>query len=259
MLFVPVVSGGAGWNGVPWDPKNDGLALAEKNFGYANNRAFHTFVNGGVIVLLEGESADAGQSGILQATFPNAGLINLGGKDKHAIYNFAMNIGQVWFPAGTSFLMTQYSQNVVERYIDADFETCAKAIPGLINLGDFDEATNLKSFSIPTAGGYAITSANNPNGCTLLWFGSDAKINDLTPGGTATRSHNFIMEVRDSGGSVVTNGAIAQVPSGNYSSNGAVISSFRFPLPLKLDADEQLYMLVGHGGYVLAHDPDGWV
>lgn len=258
MHVIPVGSGGVGWSGVPWDPKNDGLAVAEKNFAYANNRALHTFVNGGVIVLLEGESADAGANGILQATFPTAGILNLGSKRNHFNYNFAMNIGQIWFPAGTSFIFTQYTQNVVERYIDADFETCAKAIPGLINLDDFDEATNLKSFST-TGGGYAISTANNPNGCTVLWFGSDSSIDDQTPGNTSTMSSNFVMEVRDSGGSVVTNGAISQVPSGNYSSNGAVISSFRFPLPLKLDAGEQLYMATALTGYVLAHDPGGWV
>jgi hypothetical protein len=249
--------GGAGWNGIPWDPKNDGVAVVTASYAQANNRSLHTFTNGGVWVGIEGEAADAGFNDKIEITLPTAGVRNFGYKRNYFDYNFALRLGSLWFPAGTTATIKQYSRNVVERYIDADYASCAKLVPGLINMGDYDHATNLKSFS--WSSGYIISSAANPNGCTVLWAGASPSIDDQTPANSSTMATQMSMEVRDSGGTIVTNGMIIENPGANHNSGGDMIQNFQFPFPMTLDAGEQLWGAAGIQNYVIAYDPDGWV
>lgn len=249
--------GGNAWAGVPWDPKNDGVAVVVSSHGAALRRWLHTFVNGGVWIGIEGEGQNAGYNDDIEIHLPTAGIRNFGYKFNHPNYNFALRLGSLWFPAGTTARIQEYSQNVVERYIDADYASCAKLIPGLINMGDYDHATNLKSFIWNS--GYIISSAANPNGCTVLWAGSSPCMNDETPGNSYTMATQMRMEVRDSGGTIVTNGMIIENPGANHNSKGDMIQNFQFPFPMTLDAGEQLYGTAGVTNWVVAYDPNGWV
>jgi hypothetical protein len=242
--------GGAGWNGIPWDPKNDGLSITHSDYGYNQTgaSAWGTLSSGGVIVGLTGEGNAAAGTYYLQ--FPNAGRIDIGNHIGASTEEFTSGwLGHMWLPAGTSIGNTGFAQNVVVHKVEGSYDDCLKLFPGLIDMSQYDEVTNLRGFSTGT-GGYSPYSASNPNGCTIFYFSGSPE--------HGTYNEFWYLEIRDSGGTAVTNGRI--VASGvytNISGDTEISDNFRIPLPLKLDADEQIYN--GTGGYVIAYDPDGWV
>jgi len=247
-----VGGGGAGWNGVPWDPKNDGLAISSASFPYNANgdAAWGSLTSGGVIIGITGEGNAA--DGEFYLKFPNAGRVDIGSHRGATVYDFTSGwLGHLWLPPGTTIGNTGYAQNVIVHKVEGSYADCLKMFPGLIDMSVYDVAGKLKHFQAGV-GGHIPSSSQNPNGCIILYTS-----------GPAYHSHfneTWGLEIRDSGGTPVTNGRIVFYSTYTYySSTTEIGDNFRVPVPFKLDSTEQLFCYHKWGNqYAMAYAEDGF-
>ena len=252
--IIPVGGGGGGgWNGIPWDPKNDGLAITSASYPYhsTGDAAWGSLPNGGVIVGITGEGNGADGQFYLQ--FPNAGQVMIGAHRGNPAYDFSSGcLGHLWLPPGTSIGNTGYAQAVIVHKIEGNYADCLKMFPGLIDMSVYDIAGKLKGFSA-SYGGYIPYSAQNPNGCTIFYTSGPAYQGHHSPSVWA-------LEIRDSGGAPVANGRIVMYGVYTYYSGTTDIAdNFRVPVPFKLDATEQLFCYHDwYQQYAMAYAEQGW-
>ena len=157
-------------------------------------------------------------------------------------------MGHLWWPPGTTIDNNSYGQAIIIIRVDGSFEDCCKVLPGLVNMGDYDEATNLKGFTGPTRP----SPAQNPNGCTVFYTG-------WASFATAQDQDSWRFGIKNSSGAYVTNGGlITALPAQRHM--GPLGQVTRKPFPFKLHPGESLSQSENWGGpYLIAYDPLGWV
>lgn len=244
--------GGGGWNGVPWDPKNDSLAITSASFGYNANgtTAWGSFPNGGVIVGITGEGSGAGADFYL--SFPNAGNIKIGSHTGNTSQEFTSGwLGHLWLPPGTGIGNDNYADHVIVHKVEGSYADCLKMFPGLIDMSVYDVAGKLKGFS-SSAGGYIPYHYQNPNGCIILYTSG--------PSYESQFNESWGLEIRDSGGTAITNGTMVTYSVyTHYASDTEIADNFRVPVPFKLDPTEQLWCYQKSGKqFSIAYAEDGW-
>lgn len=241
--------GSTGWNGVPWDYQTD-LGFTTYTYGYHTTGvgAWGTLTNGGVIAALTGEGN--GADGVTYINLPNAGAILIGRHRGSYVYDFAADMGHLWWPPGTTIDNSSYGNNIVVIRVDGSFEDCCKVLPGLVNMGDYDEATNLKGFTGPTQP----APAANPNGCTVFYTGWSAFATDQSPA-------MWRFGIKNSSGAYVTNGGV-HTSTPTIHNSGGLGEVTRKPFPFKLHPGESLSQYSGWNAshtFLIAYDPLGWV
>ncbi len=252
MQVMPIGLGGGGASR-PWKPKEDGLNVVETSYGtgVTGNSAWGSLANGGVVLGICGRGHS--KEGVYALHFPKAGKIEIGGTRSSTSYRYHAGwLGHMWLPPGTTIGNSAGGRDTVVARVEGAYEDCLKMFPGLIDMTPYDEAGKLKGFKAGR-GVYAPSSAANPNGCTIFYIGGSAFENHL-------RAGYWALEIRDSGGTAIANGTLVRATATPHHSVADQSAGYRLPLPVALDAAEQLYVNHDSWGsqYIVAHDPGGW-